>query len=349
MALAILSVVGGGCSSGSRPSSGGALAPAPAGAAAAGGEGGGGGESRSSGQGFAGGKTVAIVGDTAVTQADVLPLLAEAAGGQVLDDLAMSIAVRQECQKRGIRVSDAMVREERALLGRQLAIAARLPESEGEGLIEGARRGRGLGDRRFRMLLETNAGLRAIVRADPERAVSVTPEDVQTAYQLKHGPRVRGRLILVRSREAASRAAQAISSGRDFGEVAAELSVDPSAARGGQIEPVSPADSNYPVGVRRAMQTLAAGQTSEPIPVEWGGLAGTEAGFVIVRPEGSVSPSSTPSQESVAAELEAEVRIVRERARMQRLGNQLVRSAGVSVVEPGMSWSWDRYRGESAR
>jgi len=349
VALALACTLAAGCASAPGPLSGGPLAPAPSGPSQASTDVPN--AARAQSQSYAGGKTVAIVGDTALTQADLLPLLAEAAGGQVLDDLALSLAVRTECDKRSIRVTDALVRDERRLLARQLAISARVPENEGEGLIAGVRRTRGLGDRRFRLLLETNAGLRALIRADPDRAVTITPEDIQTAYQLKHGPRIRARLILVRSRDAASQAAQALAAGRDFADVAAQFSVDPSASRGGQIEPVSPADSSYPVGVRRALQTLSPGQTSDPIPVEWGGNApaGSEAGFVIVKPEATVTPATTPPAESVAQELETEIRIVRERARMQRLGSQLVRSAGVSVVDPALAWSWDVYRGESGR
>jgi hypothetical protein len=290
---------------------------------------------------------MAIVGDTAVTSADLLPLLSEAAGGPVLDEMALAVVVQQECRRRGVRVTAEMADIEQRLLARQLAISAGLPESDGRTLVDTVRQSRSLGERRFRLLLETNAGLRAIVRADPQLGVNVTAEDIQTAYQLKHGPRVRSRLILVRSRDQAAQAAQQLAAGQPFETVAAALSVDPSASQGGLLEPISLADSNYPVGVRRALQSLPPGQHSEPIAVEWGGIGGAEAGLAIVKSEGTVERPGAPSLETVATELEAEVRIVRERARMERLGRDLVRAAGVSVVDPALAWSWDRYRGSS--
>src|SRR5262249_49729603 len=160
--------------------------------------------------------------------------------------------LKEECAKRGIKIGDAEIRAERDLLGKMLTSVAHVPETEAETLIKNIRRTRGLGDIRFKGLLERNAELRAMVRegvgVDP---VFVTPEDVDTAYALKYGPRIRARLILVRSQLAAQNARSAAqSTGRTFADVATEMSIDPSASRGGLLDPLSPSDSDYPVAVR---------------------------------------------------------------------------------------------------
>jgi parvulin-like peptidyl-prolyl isomerase len=146
-------------------------------------------------------------------------------------------------------------------------------------------------------------------------------------------------LILVRSQQAATDAAQRLASGRSFADVANELSVDPSADRGGLLDPFSLADANYPVGIRRALQEMTPGKPSDPISVSFA----NEQGFAIVqleRTEPSVFGSPTP--ESVSASLEQEVRSVRERAAMDRVAQQLLTGAGVSVIDRSLGWAWQQ-------
>lgn len=295
-------------------------------------------------QSGAAGKTVVLVGNHAVGWAEITPWLAEASGGQVVEEYALGIALEEECRRRNIEVTDSMVRAERALLASQLTRAANVPASESETLIAGVRRSRGLGDLRFRALLERNAALRALVRSDPTSNFAISADDIETAYQLKHGPRVRTRLILVRSSQTAAAAAQRIAGGQTFAEVAADTSLDPSALRGGMLEPFSLSDSNYPVAVRRALTEMKPGQTSDPIAVSWSG----EQGFAILRLEEVVTPPA-PAKEAVASELEIEVRTVRERAMMDALARRLLNTAGVSVMDRSLGWSWENRQGQESR
>lgn len=288
------------------------------------------------------GKTIAVVGDRSISFGELAPLLAEAAGGQVLEEYALGIVLDRECQVKGVRVTEEMVRAERSLLSRQLARAAGVPESEGETLIGEVRRNRGLGEARFRGMLERNAALRALARIDPASAVTVSAEDLETAYQLKYGPRVQARLILTRSRDVATQAMQRLTGGQSFAEVAHDSSIDPSNGRGGLLDAFSLADTNYPVAVRRALQEMQQGQTSDIIALNWG--AGNEPGYAIVRLEQTITPAA-PAKESVTRELEEEVRLVRERAVMDRLGRDLLNSAGVSVMDRNLGWSWEQWRG----
>jgi parvulin-like peptidyl-prolyl isomerase len=285
-------------------------------------------------------KRIAVVGERVVSWNDLGPMLAEAAGGQVLEEYALGMTLREECTKRGIKIAEADVRAERELLGRMLTKVAGVPENEAESLIRNSRRTRGLGDVRFRGLLERNAALRAMVRegvgVDP---IFVTPEDIATAYELKYGERVRARLILVRSQAAATTARNEVKGGKPFAEVAALSSIDPSAERGGLLDPVSLMDSDYPVAVRTALGALKPGDVSEPIAVTWG----NQTGFAVVQlVENVAAPANAPTKDAAANDLELEIRTVRERALMDKLGKMLVRNAGVSALEPSLNWSWEQ-------
>lgn len=301
------------------------------------------------------GPTVAIINERLLTWPDIAPLLAEASGGQVLEELALSLILKEETAKRSIRIGTTEIAAERALLGQMLASAARLPDSESEQLITAARRTRGLGDARFKSLLERNAALRAMVRAGVgDTAVTITPEDIDTAYELKHGPRISARLILVRSQAAATQAAQRLAAGTPFSEVAADLSVDPSSQRGGRLEPFSLSDPAYPVAVRRVLQSLAPNIPSDPISVTWGGGASTlgaagapadntDSGFAIILKDATIDPPrNSPTRDAAAKDLEREIRTVRERAQMDKLARQLLRNNTITPMDPGLNWSWEQ-------
>lgn len=310
---------------------------------------------------------------------DLQPLMAEAVGGQIVEELALARLLKVEVERRGVRVGREEIEQERLLLGRTLAEAAGLPEGEGPELIERVRRTRGLGDLRFAALLERNAMLRALVRAgvgvpaeptanedDASRRVSgritISDEDVQTAYTLKYGSRVRARLILLTSELEAREALHRLGRSDDgqplvgplaetFGEVAAALSLDPSRERGGLLPTFSLADANYPVAVRTALQSMTIGEVSPPLAVSWRGSGGTggtplQQGFAVVRLEERIAPPvDAPKLEDVREKLVAEIRMVRERSLMDKLGNTLLREARITIFDRTLGKGWDAWRG----
>ncbi len=291
-------------------------------------------------------KPVAIVGERSLAWSDLGPLMAEAAGGQVLEEYALGAVLKEECTKRSIRIGEAEIGAERELLAEMLAKAARLPVNEGEGLLTNVRRTRGLGALRFKGLLERNAALRAMVRAGVgDDVISITSDDIDTGYDLKYGPRVRARLILLRSENATKDAVIRLKAGTPFGEVAGDVSLDPSSSRGGTLDAFSLSDSSYPVAIRKALMTMEPGAISDPIAVSWGGAAdgnGDEPGFAIVKLEAKVPPApNAPTKEAAAKDLEREIRTVRERAKMDALAQKLLRSASVSAMDPALNWSWE--------
>jgi len=185
--------------------------------------------------------------------------------------------------------------------------------------------------------------LRAIVRkAAGPAGVVVSPEDVDQAFALRHGTRIRARLILVRTQEEIADVSRRLAAGESFSDVAARLSADPSRLRGGLLDPISPADPSYPVAFRRAIEDTEPSAVSSPVMVTWDNLPG----FAIVRIEERLPPSGTDAA-SVSKELEEEIRAVRERALMDRVARSLIETeaARLSVLDDALEWSWRSRRG----
>lgn len=283
----------------------------------------------------------ALRGEDPIDWEELRSHLSEASGGLILEEIVLGRAIREELSQRGQTISPEMVDAERARLCSTLAAAAGRPESEGETLLLQVRAARGLGPVRFQALLERNAGLRSLARADAGGEISVSQEDLDEAYALKYGPRVRARLILVASESEARTAADRVRQ-EPFGDVAAKVSIDPSGARGGLLDPFSPRDPAYPAAVRAFVGGLKPGEVSPPIAVSWG----DRQGYAILKIEEVIEPSPRPSRESSAESLRNEIRLVRERAAMDRLARRLVAASRVTVFDRSLGWSWEQRTGE---
>lgn len=300
------------------------------------------------GQPAGSGVPAALVDGNRVEWSDLTTPLAEAAGGLILEEVVLDRTLAAECARRGLSVEQATIEAERDLLARALTAAANVPQTEAETLLARVRLTRGLGDYRFAALLKRNAMLRALVRCGriEERVPEITEEDLRQAYALKYGQRVRTRIILVRRETAAGEALRRIrGDGRaaeTFADVAADVSIDPSAARGGLIEPFSLDDAAYPVAIRRVLAQLQPGTVSEPIAVAWG----SNEGYAIVKLEGTVAPpEGAPALEACKEDLRTEVQIVRERAAMDRLARRLVAGAKVTIFDRSLDRSWSERNG----
>lgn len=115
-------------------------------------------------------------------------------------------------------------------------------------------------------------GLREMQGAVQQTSTDQRPKSTATVTSTTGAFRLR--LIRVATREAAEKVASRLSSGEDFGTVAREMSVDPSAPRGGDLGLVQPADLAGP---------LAAAASLKP-----GGVTSVMAsgrGFVILKRE----------------------------------------------------------------
>ncbi|MCC6951856.1 MAG: peptidylprolyl isomerase [Phycisphaerales bacterium] len=276
----------------------------------------------------------AIVAGSAVSETDLLPALAEAAGAVVLEEFTLREALEAELAGEGLSIGDGLVQAERGLLVRTIAAESRASEAQAEEMIASMRRARGLGDIRFEGLLWRNAALRALVspKAKP------TPEDITLATQLEFGPRYRARLLVTRSADDATRALREVRTAGAgapavFAEHAFRNSIDPSGPRGGLLIDASPADAALPPLVRTALVSLAPGECSDVLSIE--------GGFALVLLESRTREPRVPDDAELR-ELEAKLLVRVQRLAMDRLARTLLERTEVSVMSDPLRWSWER-------
>lgn len=281
----------------------------------------------------------ATVAGSNITWEQIRPLLAEAAGGIVLEEIALEVMLISEMRGRGLTLTDAAIEREELLLRETLAIddAARNAD-EAQRLLDGVRSRRGLGPERYAALLRRSAMLRALVQ---ERVV-IDQASLQRAYRIRYEPANRVRIITTDSVDQAQRALARIRGGESFSRVAAEVSTDPSAVRGGVVEPISTADPTYPDAIRSALSRMTVGDISDPIALDVDG----RLQFAVVVLDETVPPQREASFEQVRAELERLVRLREERLLMDALSRQLLAQARVAPVDRAAAWSWDSRRSD---
>ncbi len=288
-----------------------------------------------SGEAQAGGQSAAIlVSGEAVAWSRLLPALAESAGAIAIEEAALDLLLEREAAKAGVRATAEDVDAERRAMAE--AVAPGGDAARGEAALRQVRRERGLGESRFAALLRRNALMRKLVQ--PE--VAVTPLAIDQAYELRYGERIGARIITTATAEEAAAAAARIRGGEAFNEVAARVSNDASAARGGLIEPVSPADPSYPASIRKALTEAQPGGLTPVIAVE--------KGFALLQRDAAPvpAPAERPAIDAVRADLERDARRRQERLLMARLGRRLMESASVTVLDPALSQSWQWRRNE---
>lgn len=269
--------------------------------------------------------------------------MVEAAGAVALEEAALDIALRDALGARGIRMADLDLAAERTILVEQLATAApartlatnETPAARGERLLAQLRAARGLGRERFDGFLRRNAALRLLVRDD----VVLNESVLRQSYELQYGERIPARILVVDTIADATRAVERLDAGEPFAEVAALVSTDESASRGGLLEPVSPVDPTYASAIREALARLAPGEHSPPIAIE--------TGVAILRREPSETnqPSPRPALESVRDTLEREARLRQERILMGEKARELIRGSRITIFDDALDDAWRKRTG----
>lgn len=265
-----------------------------------------------------------------ISWASLQPLLAEAAGGTILREVALDQALKDECAFKGVKVSDADIDLERDLLLSSIERDAAAGAADSGVLLESVRRSRGLGPLRFKDLLERNARLRAIVRS----TVTISDDDVEQALLIRYGERYRIRVIItVAQRDAIDlRTELSKQPALDvaFARVAAIKSIDPSSVRGGLLEPISPADQLYPESIRKLLPTLEPDAISP--------IVGVDKGFAMCILDSRIPATDRPA--GAAESASKEIRIRRERLAMEEAARRLLARVKVAPMDSSLDWSW---------
>jgi hypothetical protein len=281
-------------------------------------------------------RPAALINRQPVEWAQLQPALAEAAGALVLEEIALDRALAAEYRARlntdPDGVSPARLADERRYLIESIRRTGAAPDGA-EDLVRTLRRTRGLGDARFAALLKRSALMRELVAAQ----VVITPEAVQQRFEVRYGPKYRSRIITTATDAEAADALRELLAGQGdlgarFVAMAARISTDESRTRGGQIEPISPADPAYSPALRAALARLEPGQLT--------GVLDLQPGYAIALLEEKV-PATQADFAEVRPDIEEELRRRQERLFMDSLARRLLLSADVSPLDPALGWSWN--------
>jgi hypothetical protein len=278
-------------------------------------------------------RPAAIIGNRAVGRDELWPAIAERAGREVLEELAIDQQLRARLTREGLSISDADVERERQTLIEFMSRRAGIGTRSAEETLIAIRRERGLGDTRFRALLERNAMLRALVK--PQTVVGNS--EIDQALDIRFGQRYAARVILVKSESEAANLRSQLSASTDrmseFSRAAMRSSIDPSGPAGGTLPPIALSDPTYPSEIRNALRQMNPGDLSPVIAVDRG------FAFVILdRVEPAAGAPTTADRD--AAERDATLNA--ERAAMERLATQLLAESGVTALDPALRWGWEQ-------
>ena len=260
-------------------------------------------------------RPLALIGHDRITQADLWPRLLEASGSEIIDDLALSIAVEQALRDQGIHLKTEDLAAERLILLE--TIRADSPPAMLDELL--ARRG--LGPNRADDLLRRSAGLRKLVQGD----VKVTPAAIAGMYDITWGPRTPARIIVTANREDAVSAARKIRGGAAFSDVAVRCSIDASRDRGGLVEPINQADPAWPKAIRTTLAALPSMGVSPPMLVN--------GRWVMIQRTGESAMESAPPLADIEPEVRRLARLAQERVLMERLAHRLSSAIDVSIYD----------------
>lgn len=269
----------------------------------------------------------------------IAPRLAELAGSTVMREIVLEHAIEQELRNKRQTIADDLIDQERDRLLRAIQQSTGLQEqTQLSDIVLQARAARGLGPVRFNALAKRTASLRSLIKDE----VVITNEALQLEYELTFGPRIQPRIISVPFAADAQRIKQQLSQQSTFALLAAKHSTDPSAERGGLIEPLSPLDPAYPLAMREALSQVIQQPISNDIPEKdrtLGPIALDNGTWLLLLPDSIIYPTQSPPFDQVIAELSTTLRERQERLLMARKAEQLIANVKLTPYHPSLKWA----------
>ncbi len=269
-------------------------------------------------------RPAALVDGIIVNWGEMRPLLNEAAGAAILQEVILDRMLILELARTGHSVTDRDVERERELFYQTLSadpdVAARLARE--------LRIRQGLGRRRLSRLLHRNASLRALVADN----VMISEEAIVQTHQILHGATRRARLMVLPTLADAQAAIDRVRAGEFFGDVAVDVSTDTSASRGGLLAPISHADPTYPQVMRDALWALDPGETSVPLLLS--------RQYAVLMLVAEIDGDGITLEED-RVEIQRQVRLNQQRLLMDQKARQLLNEASVTIIDAALKDSWD--------
>ena len=287
---------------------------------------------------------VALVNDRPISRKEMIDILIDAHGVEVLQQLIMLQLVKQETRKRDIRVTQADVDTEfeeslnRIAQGAGMSGEDATDQNKREALRQVLEE-RGISMAEFMLSLERNAYLRKLVQKD----IRITEETLREEFARTHGEKVAVSHIQIDQRD--TRVLNAVmdmlNRGSDFAGLARRFSANPeTAARGGEMEPFTFTDPDIPPALREGAFSLKEGGVSNPI------LVGQ---FFHILKLNQRIPNSGVRFEDVRNEIEASVRKRAIPQAMSSLAVDLFRKAKVNVLDGALRAKYQEFLDKGAQ
>ncbi len=199
---------------------------------------------------------VASVNGQQITRQELADECLRRYGEEVLESLVNKHLIWQACNTKGIKITNEDVEAEITRLAGKFGLAA------GRWLTM-LREERGITPEQYRQeIIWPTLALRALAA----KQIVVSPQELQEAFEVEYGPRVKVRAITVSSRQRADQLrAEAAKNPDDFGALAKQYSEDQSASVHGLIPPIRMHMGNE--NIERAAFGLQEGEISQVIQV----------------------------------------------------------------------------------
>jgi hypothetical protein len=256
---------------------------------------------------------VAIVHTQAIRQDELWPALIELGGDEILQEHLLTIELESALTQQGLTVLPSDLQVEENLL-------STLTSDVSKASIDEILHNQGYGTMRKSKLLWRNAALRKLV----QDKITLSDEAIQRMFSIVYGPKYPTQLIVVSTLEEANAVVERIHRGDHFSDVAFDVSIDPSASRGGHVNSISTADPIWPAPIREVVSKVEVGSVSNPIFIgdRW----------VVLTLYDSPTSSSVAFEE-VEVEMRYLAKIVQERFFMENLAEALIQESDIRIID----------------
>ncbi len=294
------------------------------------------------------GDAVATVNGDSISRADLVNVLLEARGLEIMQQLIVLQLARQESRRLGLSVTDAEIQAEYRDALDSIAQNAGLSgddatDSNKRAALETVLKEKHVSMAEFMIGMERNAHLRKVA----ERSFKVDEPTLREEFARTHGERVVVRHIQIAAHDRAALAEvqRQLAAGADFASVASRFSQNPeTAARGGLMEPFTFTDPYDPPRIPAAMRELAfslkADEVSNPLRLE--------QMIHILKLDHRIPPENARF-EDVRGEVE---RKLRERVlpqQMEKLAIDLFQKANVRVLDASLRQKYEEFTRERSK
>lgn len=291
------------------------------------------------------GDALVVVNGKAISKKRVVSLLMEAHGVEFMQQLIVLELAKEECKRRGLRVTPADVEAERMDALNRIAAEAKMDptdatEENKQRALEAVLRQRGISMPEFLLGMERNAYLRKVVEQD----FHVDEATLREEFARTYGERVQVRHIQV-SVQNPGRLNEVISllqRGADFAEVAREKSANvETAARGGELPPFTFTDERIDPLIREAAFSMKVGEVLTS-PVR------TDQYYHVLKLERRIPPENVKFKD-VRDQVEKSVRERVIPSKMGELASELFSKASVKVIDAEMRMRYKKFLEDSQK